>query len=100
MKILDAYSDEVWEQRRYEIAKDMFVKYIGDCKITSDDDIMKRGESMSRYMARMSVEYADIFCGGACDLVVEWLPIGAKFLITEFDGAEDIITIDDLVLEA
>jgi hypothetical protein len=21
MKILDAYSDEVWEQRRYEIAK-------------------------------------------------------------------------------
>ena len=59
MTILDVYSDVIWEQRRYEIAKDMFVKYIGDCKITSDDDIMKRGESMSRYMARMSVKYAD-----------------------------------------
>ena len=23
MKILDAYSEEVWEQRRYEIAKDI-----------------------------------------------------------------------------
>lgn len=45
-------------------------------------------------------EYADIYCGGACDLVVKWLPIGAKFLITEFDGTEDIITIDDLFLEA
>lgn len=45
-------------------------------------------------------EYADIFCGGACNLAVKWLPIGAKFLITEFDGAEDIITIDHLILEA
>ena len=59
MTILDDYSEEVWEQRRYEIAKDIFVKYIGDCKITCDDDIMRRGESMSRYMARMSVKYAD-----------------------------------------
>lgn len=37
-------------------------------------------------------EYADIFCGGACNLAVEWLPIGTRFYIYEYDGAENIIT--------
>lgn len=45
-------------------------------------------------------EYADVFCGGVGDLKVKWLPVGSKFLITEFDGSEDIITVDDLILEA
>lgn len=30
MKILDAYSEEVWEQRRYEIAKDAMVGIIAN----------------------------------------------------------------------
>lgn len=45
-------------------------------------------------------EYANVFCGGVNDLTIAWLPIGTKFLITEYDGAESIITIDDLILEA
>lgn len=43
-------------------------------------------------------EYADVYCGGAGDLTIEWVPVGTKFLITEYDGAESIITIDDLLI--
>lgn len=45
-------------------------------------------------------EYTDVFCGGVGCLTIKWLPIGAKFLITEYDGAESIITMDDLIFEA
>jgi hypothetical protein len=44
-------------------------------------------------------EYADIYCGGADNLKIEWLPIGTKFFISEYDGAEDVIT-EDSFLEA
>lgn len=40
-------------------------------------------------------------CYGANDnLTVEWIPVGTKFCITEYDGAESIMTIADLTLEA
>lgn len=45
-------------------------------------------------------EYANVFCGGVNDLTIEWLPIGTKFLITEYDGAESILITNDLVFEA
>lgn len=43
-------------------------------------------------------EYADVYCGGAGDLTIEWVPVGTKFLITEYDGAESITTLDDLLI--
>lgn len=45
-------------------------------------------------------EFRDGFYEGNDDLTVVWLPVGTKFLITEYDGAESIMTIDDLTLEA
>ena len=47
MKILDAYSDEVWEQRRYEIAKVCVAAIVNRCGNVSDVGI------------RSSVRYAD-----------------------------------------
>lgn len=35
------------------------------------------------------------YMGGADDLVVEWLPIGTVFEITEYDGSESIKIIDN-----
>lgn len=43
-------------------------------------------------------EYADVICFGAGNLTIKWVPIGTKFLITECDGAESIITLDDLLI--
>jgi hypothetical protein len=34
--------------------------------------------------------YPDAYTGGVDTLEVEWLPVGAHFLIEEFDGNESI----------
>lgn len=65
MTILDAYSDEIWEQRRYEIAKDAMVGIIAN---SHDDDyrVVERGPSRNyKYkleraeIVRRAVLYAD-----------------------------------------
>jgi hypothetical protein len=32
----------------------------------------------------------DVYTGGASDLVVKWVPVGARFRIEEYDGAESL----------
>ena len=34
--------------------------------------------------------FPDAYAGGADDLVVEWVPVGAKFRINEYDGFESL----------
>lgn len=41
-----------------------------------------------------------IYCGGASDLEIIWLPINTKFFIEEYDGSESIRIEDDLILIA
>jgi len=38
----------------------------------------------------------DICCGGAEDLEIEWVPIGVKFSINEYDGSEFLYRDDEL----
>ena len=35
------------------------------------------------------------YAGGAEDVTIEWIPVGIKFVIEEYDGAESINEIDD-----
>jgi len=35
------------------------------------------------------------YAGGAEDVSIEWIPVGTKFIIGEYDGAESLDTIDD-----
>jgi len=42
----------------------------------------------------------NVYCGGASDLVVYWLPIDTAFMVKGYNGSESIITIDDLKLKA
>ena len=42
----------------------------------------------------------DVYTGGREGLYIEWVPEGTKFRIDEYDGAERIITIDDLDMVA
>jgi len=37
------------------------------------------------------------YAGGAGDLIVEWLPIGTRFQIDEYDGYESLYTADKQV---
>lgn len=43
---------------------------------------------------------ADVYCGGADDLTILWLPIGTKFKVDEYDGSEYITTEEDLIITA
>lgn len=35
------------------------------------------------------------YAGGAADVRIEWIPVGTKFIISEYDGSESLDTIDE-----
>ena len=41
-----------------------------------------------------------VYCGGASDLKIHWLPVGTAFSVAEYDGNESLRTIEDLPLIA
>lgn len=43
---------------------------------------------------------AHVYCGGASDLVVKWIPAGTPFYIHEYDGSESIKTSDNFTMSA
>ena len=47
-----------------------------------------------------SLGISDVYCGGASTLKIHWLPVGTAFKVDEYDGAESLETISDLVLVA
>lgn len=56
MTILDAYSEEIWEQRRYEIAKDAMVGIIAN----SHDDDYRAVERAYSQNYKFKLERAEI----------------------------------------
>lgn len=45
--------------------------------------------------AKMLKEEETPYLGGLSDTVVRWVPVGTKFVIEEYDGAESLMTEDD-----
>lgn len=43
---------------------------------------------------------AYVYMGGWGNVVVEWLPIGTRFLVHEYDGSESLRLSEDLVMTA
>lgn len=41
-----------------------------------------------------SLGYSDVYFGGFSDIQLEWVPIGARFEINEYDGAESLYILD------
>ena len=41
-------------------------------------------------------KWPDGYWEGASGLCVDWIPVGTKFTVNEYDGAESIETIDDI----
>lgn len=51
--------------------------------------------------AQLATAYSDdIYTGGASGLKVKWLPCGTAFRVDEYDGAESIVTVEDMVFTA
>jgi hypothetical protein len=40
-------------------------------------------------------EFKNVYCGGASNLSIEWVPVGTQFRIDEYDGSEHVITLDN-----
>jgi hypothetical protein len=38
----------------------------------------------------------DVYTGGTEGLYIEWIPVGTKFYIDEYDGNETLITFDEM----
>jgi hypothetical protein len=36
-------------------------------------------------------EFQSVYCGGASNLSIEWIPVGTQFRIDEYDGSESVI---------
>ena len=59
----------------------------------------KRG-AIDKEWCKDNLGIDNVYCGGAEDLEIVWLPIGTKFLIEEYDGSESLRTTYDLVYTA
>jgi hypothetical protein len=46
---------------------------------------------LEKIRAYLELKYSDEYTGGIEDLVVEWVPEGARFRIEEYDGAESLV---------
>jgi hypothetical protein len=40
-------------------------------------------------------EFKNVYCGGASDLSIEWVPVGTQFRIDEYDGSESVIELEN-----
>ena len=48
-------------------------------------------DNMPKIEAYLALKYKDEYFGGLEDLVVMWVPVGARFRIEEYDGAESLV---------
>jgi len=51
---------------------------------------LEAGET-DKILAYMELKYPEAYTGGLEDLVVEWVPVGARFRIDEYDGSESLV---------
>ena len=52
-------------------------------------------QELDKIRAYMELKYPDTYCGGLEDLEVNWVPVGAKFQIGEYDGHESVDVFDE-----
>jgi hypothetical protein len=51
---------------------------------------LEQGE-MSKIQSYLALKYQDEYFGGLDGLEVKWVPVGARFRIDEYDGAENLV---------
>ena len=48
-------------------------------------------QELDKIRAYMELKYPDAYCGGLEDLEVNWVLVGERFRIEEYDGAESLV---------
>jgi hypothetical protein len=56
-----------------------------------------KAEEMNKYwlVEHFGVEFNNVYTEGRNQLIVEWLPVGTKFRIDEYDGHEEIVYLNE-----
>lgn len=75
-----------WADREY-LPDVMFDPWIVDILLS---DQYKQKEKLNRILTHCKLKYPDQYLGGLDDLEVQWVPQGAWFRVTEYDGNESI----------
>ncbi len=56
-------------------------------------DMVESGEDTDAVVRYCETTYGDTaYYGGVDQLTVEWVPVGTRFYIAEYDGAEHLVT--------
>lgn len=58
--------------------------------------MVERGDSVEAIESYVTAIYPHIYCGGADDLTIQWLPVGTAFRIHEYDGSESVEIRDEM----
>ena len=58
--------------------------------------MVEREDSVEAIESYVTAIYPHIYCGGASDLTIQWLPVGTAFRIHEYDGNESVEIRDDM----
>jgi hypothetical protein len=48
-------------------------------------------QELDKALAYIGLKYPDTYTGALEDLVVAWVPVGERFRIEEYDGAESLV---------
>ena len=56
---------------------------------------LEQGE-LEKILTYVTLKYPDVYVGGIKYLTIGWVPVGTKFRIAEYDGAEYIETVDSV----
>lgn len=58
----------------------------------------RRHDEITDELVKELLGCEDFYAGGAGELRIEWLPVGTKFYIREYDGSESIETDDSFLI--
>jgi hypothetical protein len=77
-----------WSTWNYEYPEMLFDPEIADLVLNAagEDDIV----------ALASSKYPDAYLGGVDGLSVQWVPVGTKFRVDEYDGSESLDIMDEM----
>lgn len=60
-------------------------------------DMVEREKDPDNIVKYCVSKYSDShYYGGADQLAIQWLPVGTRFVINEYDGSESVLTEEDM----
>lgn len=59
-------------------------------------DMVENGISAEAIEEYCTEKYGEQYYGGADQLAIQWLPVGTRFVINEYDGSEGILTEEEM----